>query len=175
MDVSPLNSGLFSLPMQANNRRSEEVENSERGVVIEIQPSEGNVSDGDRSQNTAEISITTTNNQFAAEVSREQFFNGVERRLTENTLDNALGNSPTSSLPLSPEAAALSFQSSLLQTYSASTQYANNLNAIGTESSPYNASNPSGPSSQQASNAVAAYNEAVDSYINQTLFFSAIA
>ena len=136
---------------------------SEKGVVIEITPSEGNVTAGDRSNNSATVSITTPNREASTEISREQFFNGVERRALQNTLTGAGGVPQTN-----PELAALGFQQSLATTYAAS--YSNALN-------PANSSNSSlyspAPYSSSPANGAALYNQAVNTYIKQTLFFSA--
>lgn len=60
-------------------------------IVIEIKPGEDNVSSGDKSKNTAQISITTPNRELEAEVSREGVFNAVERRTYRKMANQALG------------------------------------------------------------------------------------
>lgn len=57
------------------------------GVVIKIQPSEGNVETGDRSSNTAEVSITTPSREASRSVSREQAVDGLDRRVQRRVIN----------------------------------------------------------------------------------------
>jgi hypothetical protein len=86
-----------SLPVQAYNytpQQTGERLNQDDGkkIVIEVKPGEDNVSSGDRSDNTATISITTPNRELEAQISREQLFNVVERRTKQKQIDQVLGS-----------------------------------------------------------------------------------
>jgi hypothetical protein len=73
------------------NKSSNDTDNN--GVKIEITAGKNNVDSGDRSKNTAEVTITTPNKQTTLEVSREQAFNILDKSLTRNTLSQI--NSPS--------------------------------------------------------------------------------
>lgn len=164
MEINSLNTGFNNAQApQAVNQNEPSDQKPGQGVVIEIKPTEGNVSQGDRSSNSATVSITTPNREASTEITREQFFNGVERRALQNSLTGTGGIAQPD-----PELAALNFQKSLAQTYAAS--YTNSLN-------PYNSTGSSSyspaPYSAAPANGAALYNQALDTYVKQTLFFSA--
>ena len=177
METSVLNLGQGALLAANANDRSNSVKQSEPGVVIEITPSDENVLSGNRSQNSAEINVTSQNNEFSTEITREQFFNSLERRSYQNAYGSATSSS---NLYQNPETASLAFQQSLSKTYATSYSYANNMYSYGYSTpSPYSSSSiyQSSYSSQSAygANGVAMYNQAMNSYIQQSLFFSAVA
>jgi len=78
---SPLNS--YGSYVAQTGQNASDRENSKK-LVIEVSPGENNVDSGDRSNNTADIKITTPEREINLEVSREQVFNAVERRTYKN-------------------------------------------------------------------------------------------
>ena len=74
--------------------------NTTQGVVIELKPGTDNTSEGDRSKNTVEISVTTPNKTLSTEVSREQFVSGIERRAQKQALEQLTGGNSVSVNPL---------------------------------------------------------------------------
>lgn len=143
------------------------------GVVIDIQPSEDNVEIGDRSSNTAEVSITTPSREASRSVSREQAIDGLDRRLQRqviNQLNTSQGISQFALRALQQidtnfedisEVSTLLHQRELANTY---------LNASSANSLP----NTSNPDNTAGNNGAAIYNNAVNAYIKQTLLFSTL-
>ena len=145
-----------------------------KGVRIDITPGEDNVDTGDRSNNTLEVSVTTANREASTEITREQAANGLETRAQKRAAEQYLGSNQSLN-PLTlralqqsdvdsgdiSEIATLRRQKQLAETY---------LNAS-PNNTPSNTFTPSSPSSGSGSSL---YNQAVDAYIKQTLFFSAV-
>ena len=151
---------------------------SDKKLTIEITPGEGNVSSGDKSQNTAQISITTPDKELAFEVSREQVFNAVERRSLKKAVTQP-GNQGLSPLAKavalesgaldSPEARALAtakMAQDKIDTYSKATQQANSIYG-NDDSFDYS-------STDDSNNTVQKVNDAKNAYHKQELFFSTL-
>lgn len=65
------------------------VRNNGRRMSVEITPNAGNVSSGDKSQNAAEVSISTPNQEQSIELTREQAISSVQFQMTQNALERA--------------------------------------------------------------------------------------
>jgi hypothetical protein len=161
--------------------QTEPEENEKKGITIEITPGENNVDSGDRSQNTAVISVTTPENEFQAEVTREGVFDAVERRHYKILADQVFGNDDNdntlrkaavvqNSEEIEPydiqQAAYLNVKQDQIDTY-----------RTATENSIYNDdSNSSSSSSQNDDDLSAAqnYNEAKNAYMKQDFIFSTL-
>jgi hypothetical protein len=153
-------------------------------IVIEISPGANNVDSGDRSKNTAEISVTTPNKSSSTEISREQTVNAVERRIQKNALQQLGGSNNSFSNPLLVSAVKSGaidseqldgigtalYQRRIAQTYI--NAYQTSLSGLYSPATPNNNSlSPAGSSSGTGVNLA---NQAVNAYIKQTLFFSGI-
>lgn len=169
MEMTPLNSGQISYPVNTYNN-SVTQDNPESGLVIEITPSDDNVSSGDRSQNTALINVTTPNKELSTEVSREQFFYAVQKKAYQNAYGQDTDGKLTANPYSNPELTSLAFQKSLAQTYAASYSNITSMNSYGPGYPDYG-----NAYSTPFANGVAAYGAAMNSYIKQTLYFSAYA
>lgn len=161
--------------------QTEPEENGKKGITLEITPGENNVDSGDRSQNTAVISLTTPENEFQAEVTREGVFDAIERRHYKNITDQAFGNNDNgnplrkaavvqNSEEIEPQdiqqAAYLNVKQDQIDTYRAAT-----------ENSIYNNDSSSSSSSSQDtydSSGAQAYNEAKNAYMKQEFVFSTL-
>lgn len=161
--------------------RTETEENEKKGIIIEITPGENNVDSGDRSQNTASISVTTPENEFQAEVTREGVFDAVERRHYKKLADQVFENDNNGSTlrkaavvqnseELEPsdiyQAAYLNVKQDQIETY-----------RTATENSIYNDDSSSDSSSSQDtydSSGAQAYNEAKNAYMKQEFVFSTL-
>jgi hypothetical protein len=174
--VSPLTYPSYS--SSATSSVQTAAQENDKKITIEITPGEDNVDSGDRSQNTAVISVTTPENEFQAEVTREGVFDAVERRNDKKLADQALGNDSDDRTLL--KAAALQ-NSEELEPYDI--QQAAYLNVkqdqidtyrTATENSIYN--NDSSSSSQDTNNTsgAQAYNEAKNAYMKQEFIFSTL-
>lgn len=168
----------------ASQLRSNQQSESTSGVIIEIAPGSDNVKSGDRSKNTADISVTTPKASFSTEVSREQTINAVEKKIQKNTLQQLTGNNngganlllvatlksdAVDTQQLNGLGEAI-YQNKLAKTYINAYQG----NSISTYT-PSNSYNNSFNSSKSASNdGIGLANQAVDAYIKQTLFFSGV-
>ncbi len=84
---------------QAANSQEKNGDDSNK-IVIEVTPGEDNVDSGDRSQNTAVISITTPNREKEVEVSREQVFNAVGFQVKKNAVGNVVNGSGNGKNPI---------------------------------------------------------------------------
>lgn len=134
---------------QANNgvvNANEDDNDDSKKIVIEVTPGDDNVDSGDRSQNTATISITTPNQERKLEVSREQVFTAVERQAKRNVIDNAVNGPGGSSNPVKSavisnnlesenleELAYLKVKTNQIETFTAATQ--NNSSSGSTDNS----------------------------------------
>jgi len=95
--MSTISNNLPSYQAINYNNRAEAPENPDEGnkkIVIEITPGEDNVSSGDRSDNTVNISVSTPNREIEAEISRSQITDALYRR----TYKNALGGNDDSNM-----------------------------------------------------------------------------
>ncbi len=156
------------------------------GIVVEISPGADNVSSGDRSQNSAQISISTPNKSIETEISRAQFFDSVERRAQKNIAQAYSGQENN----VGGKRKYLAAQSGALQNdsvealattrlkknqasaYAASYQKASSFYENPSTTSATSSSNNS--PSYQTNNALNAYNQAQQSAIKQELVFSTI-
>lgn len=142
-------------------------------LSIEIEPDESNVDTGDRSSNRAEVTVTTPNREASFMVSREQAIEGLDRRFQRQALTQiapdqaisprvlqALQQSDVSSEDIS-EVAILRRQRERVNTYLDS-------------SSANTGQNNSNPANTMGNNGADLYNKAVNAYVKQTLFFSAV-
>ncbi len=179
-----------STPLQGNNYYSAStkalqtspvppIQDDQNKIVIEIKPGEDNVSSGDKSKNTAQISITTPNRELEAEVSREGVFNAVEKRTYRKMANQALGGGQNNNSLIKgalavksgvvdkenlEELAYLTVKKDQIQTYSTATQ-----------NSPYGTTNTGQQaSSTQTSSPLQQYNDAKNSYMKQQFVFSKI-
>lgn len=151
---------------------------SDKKLTIEITPGEDNVSSGDKSQNKAQISITTPDKELEFEVSREQVFNAVERRSLKKavTQPGDQGLSPLAKAAAlesgaldSPEAQALAtakMTQDKVDTYSKATQQANSIYGNNDSFDYY--------STGDSNTAVQKVNDARSAYYKQELFFSTL-
>jgi hypothetical protein len=57
----------------------------DNGINLNVSRAEDNVTTGDRSQNSASITLTTPNTTVQTDVTRQQVFNTIEQRNTQNT------------------------------------------------------------------------------------------
>lgn len=92
--VQNINYGTLS---PKNSQAADSQLDDSNKIVIEVTPGEDNVDSGDRSQNTAKISITTPNREAEIEVSREQVFNALEIKTKKNAIEQAATGSGGSS------------------------------------------------------------------------------
>jgi hypothetical protein len=170
----------YSTPANSTVQTKPE-ESEQKGITIEITPGENNVDSGDRSQNTAVLSITTPENELQAEVTREGIFDVVERRNYNKLADQAFGNDDSgntlrkaavvqNSEELEPydiqQAAYLKVKQDQIDTY-----------RTATENSIYNDDSSSSSSSSQNdddSSGAQAYNEAKNAYMKQDFIFSTL-
>ncbi len=160
--------------------RTETEENEKKGITIEITPGENNVDSGDRSQNTAVISVTTPENELQAEVTREQVFDTVERRHYKKLADQALGNDSSDRTLL--KAAAVKNAEGLEASDIYQAAYLNvkqdqiDTYRTATENSIYNNDSSSSSSSQNNDDlsGAQAYNEAKNAYMKQEFVFSTL-
>ena len=87
-------------PAENGNAPGSQPSNTEApqaGVVITISPGTDNVTSGDRSENTAQITVETPERSGSTEVAREDVMAGVEVRLQRRTLTQVTGGAPASS------------------------------------------------------------------------------
>ena len=150
-------------PRQPNTQSS--------GIVIEIQPSEDNVDAGNRSGNSANVTITTASREVSTSVSREQAIDGLDRRFQRqaiNQLDSNQGINPLRLRALQQsninaddvsEIATLRRQRELANTFLTNS-------AANTVQNPGNSGNATGNTGTDL------YINAVNAYIRQTLLFS---
>lgn len=150
-------------PRQPNTQSS--------GIVIEIQPSEDNVDAGNRSGNSANVTITTASREVSTSVSREQAIDGLNRRFQRqaiNQLDSNQGINPLRLRALQQsninaddvsEIATLRRQRELANTFLTNS-------AANTVQNPGNSGNATGNTGTDL------YINAVNAYIRQTLLFS---
>jgi len=155
--------------------------NTTQGVVIEIKPGADNTSEGDRSKNVAEISVTTPNKTLSTEVSREQFVSSIERRAQKQALEQLTAGNSVSVNPLLLAAAKngdidteqISDLSSALYQRRVAQSYVNAYQGnTGSLYSPSPSNNNVGFSSNNPT--VNFVNQATNAYIKQTLFFSSV-
>ncbi len=170
----------YSTTGNLNSAQAKEGE-SDKKLTIEITPGEDNVSSGDKSQNTAQISITTPDKELEFEVNREQVFNAVERRSLKKavTQPGDQGLSPLAKAAAlesgaldSQEAQALAtakMTQDKIDTYSKATQQANSIygNDDSDDSFDYY-------STDDSNTAVQNVNDARSAYYKQELFFSTL-
>ena len=162
--------GTTSVISNTAQQRPQQVTGTQNnGVTIQVKPSDTNVKSGDRSNNSLEVSVTTEKTQVSTEVSREQALSGLERQLQKRVIDQATGgNSPNTSrlaaraiqnTEINPakvnDLASVRNQKKLAETY---------LN-VATDTNPSS-------NSVSSTDGAALYNQAINSRIKQTLFFS---
>jgi hypothetical protein len=145
-------------------------------IVIEIKPGENNVSSGDKSKNTAQVTIQTPTNEFSAEISREQAVGALERRAIQKTIQAATGGSSGNNAPLKK---ALLVNSGILEDDDlANLAYARqkqNQIDIYTQTTQNNQQNTTPPdNSSQSQSGLQAYNDAKKAYAKQTFIFGTI-
>ena len=174
MQISSLPSTAPNSSLQSNAQGAPAAPTS--GVVIEIKPGESNVSEGNRSQNTLEVSISTAARQLSTEVTREQAIAGVEQRIQKKAVKQALGgpsivggsnallvvaaqSGEVGSGELKDLSSAL-YQRKLAQTYLS--VYQNGV------------ASGNGNSNSPASSGVELASQASNAIIKQTLFFAAV-
>ena len=149
-------------------------ENQSSGVVVEISRGKDNVSSGDKSQNTAQVSISTPNKNIETEISRSQLFDRVERRAQKNLAQAYTGQENK----VGGKAKYLAAQSGALQNDNvealATTRLKKNQAAAYAAGYQKTTSSSSNSPSYQTDNAVSAYNKAQNSLAKQELFFSTI-
>jgi len=141
---------------------------------IEITAGEENVSSGDRSNNSVNVSITTPAREASTIITREQATNQLETRFQNQAINNvasintgvnqfalsALQNSNADSGGLE-NFLTVRNQQRLAQTY---------LNATPTNNTQASTITPT----LNINNGANIYNQAADAYIQQTLFFSGV-
>ncbi len=166
----------FSAPPQQGVQQAQET-TPESGVTIELRRGDDNVTSGDRSQNTLEISVTTPNNRVSTEITREQGAQLVERRLQLNALESLAGGNSND-----PNALAVAALRSGLVDSSDLTQVAIARNQQQLAQSYLEASTGNNTGGVQpgvpaapTTDPVQLANNAVDAYVRQTLFFSSTA
>jgi hypothetical protein len=81
------NNNSQSNQLESKNSPDSQVKEDQKGLTIKIVPGQNNVSSGDRSENTANITVSTSKNQLEFEVSREQAANTLERRLLKKSIE----------------------------------------------------------------------------------------
>lgn len=161
----------ISRPSQVSPPLSTAVSKSISLVVV---PGEGNVDDGDKSKNTAQITLAAPKKEVSAEISREQAFDFVGLISQRKALLSYLSPQPSGSVPLKiaalknsgiekGDAAPLAEE---LITRKQIQAYYNGVNTL------IDNDKNSGSNNTAPSNDVDLYNKAVDVYIKQTLFFS---
>lgn len=160
---------------QANNGASDTA--PDKSVTITIKASDVNVSEGDRSNNSAQVSLSTPTKELQAEVTREQ----TARVIGIRSLNKALGQVVNTSNPVQPSVARaigasadaddlLAIASSLNQTKLANTYLAVKQN--GTPGVQASGVPPQTIGIDSPASGTDLYNQAVDSRIRQTLVFS---
>ena len=176
MQISSLPSTTPNSSSQSNAQGAPAAPTS--GVVIEIKPGESNVSEGNRSQNTLEVSISTAARQLSTEVTREQAIAGVEQRIQKKAVKQALGGPSIvgGSNPLLLVAAKSGevgngelkdlggalYQRKVAQTYLSI--YQNGISS----------GNGNSSSNSPASSGVELASQASNAYIKHTLFFATV-
>lgn len=139
-------------------------------VTLTITPGANNVSEGDRSQNTAKISLTTPNREITAEVTRENALSAAVRKAQLDAINP--GNDPDiirTSLLLKNAGVEVDDLRELAGALYSRKQINQYIGAIPGLS-------PISTNSNDSSSTTAAelYGQAQSSYIKQTLFFSKI-
>ncbi len=173
-----------STPLQGNQYYSPSAPSPKSGqgdpdkIVIEIKAGEDNVSSGDKSQNIAQISITTPNRELTAEVSREQAFNAIERRTYQNMVKQALGGGSSDNSLIKgalavnsgkidsenlAKLAYLNVKKDQIETYSNATQ-----------NSPYGSSTSGQQNSSSETSPLQQLNDAKNAHMKQEFVFSKI-
>lgn len=143
-----------------------EAKDPAKKVSLEIAPNENNVSSGDKSQNSAQVQLTTPSDEFATELTRQEAVSSIQFRLTQNALDQSGVVNGTDSNPVRNaaliEAGAL--ENETVQNL-AEGQQANNLidtYQSSAENALYNDQGAEESSQQQ-------FNQASEAYIKQSL------
>lgn len=175
---SPISSPTAAPYSNVNNTQNQQVENPQK-IVIEVTSGEKNVTSGDRSNNTAQISITTPNRESEFEISREHAFNALEIRAQKKILNQAIGQ-PSGNSPLVKRAAIAQSgvvenenleELAYLKVKKDQVQIAQNVSA---SNSSGNINEGSSGNSSQTTPPLAQLNEAQDAYMKQQLVFSTI-
>ncbi|MCP3943019.1 MAG: hypothetical protein GY710_16240 [Desulfobacteraceae bacterium] len=156
----------------ASTKPPQPSQDDQNKIVIEIKPGEDNVSSGDKSQNTAQISITTPDKEMEVQVSREEAFNVVERRTELKMAEEVLGGTSNNNHLIAgalavksgavdseelEELAYLKVKEDQIQTYANATNDTQQQN-----------------NSSQTSSPLQQYNDAQNAYMKQQLVFSKI-
>jgi len=179
--INSINSNVF-VPLATSKQSAQEPI-----LSITITPDSNNATSGDKSANSVSVNISTPEKEVDATVTREQAVNKLETRLLKNTLNNAIGN-PKSGRPgpvktlLIADALSNSdiesggFRETAVDLYSTKLTYDAAQFALNTfnENSSETFSHTSQSSNSDSENQfVALSNQATNSYIKSTLFFSA--
>ncbi len=140
-------------------------------VIVKITPGEENVSAGDKSQNTAQISVTTPNNTYSAEVSRSQVMARAEQQMKQEALEGVFGSDSGSDNALR-NAALLQNGALGNDTVAAAVNGNMQQNLLDNYT---DAASDSAPKAQQDEQSFEQkYQEASNAYIKQELFFSTV-
>ena len=145
---------------------------NEPALTVEITPNENNTDTGDRSQNSVDVVVTTPNAQRSAEVTREQAVNRLETRLLRNVVGGGNTISPAQALLLS-QADQLNTDG-LEDIYNLRRQQALVSAYLGGSPNNSNSTPSIGLSPNQPAGPQQLYNNALDAYIKQTIFFSTV-
>lgn len=155
-------------------KQAAESEIDNQRLVLEITAGEENDSEGDRSQNTIQFNVQAPNNEFSAELSREQLVEGLDNRFTRQAVEGAIGTDNNGA----PVAQAVALQSAeedtveaVVEGRQAQTTVDTYTNAVENDDS----SRAAAPQSQeQTSEAINTYNQYQQQAIRQDIFFSRV-
>lgn len=160
-----------SAPKQAT-----ESETENKRLVLEITPGEENDSSGDRSQNTIQFNVQAPNNEFSAELSREQLTERLNNRFTRQAVEGAIGNDNNSS-PIAQDIALQSSAGDTAEAVIQGRQTQNNFdiytNAVENSEDKRTSSAPP-QSREQAAEVINTYNGYQQQVIKQDIFFSRV-
>ncbi len=156
-------------------KQAAESETDDKRLVLEITPGEENESDGDRSQNTIQFNVQGPNNEFSAELSREQLIEGLDNRFTRQAVEGAIGNGDNSQI-----AQAVALQNADEETAQALVEgrqaqslvdtYTNTVERVSEDSNTTASQNQD----QQTADAINTYNEYQQQVVKQDIFFSRV-
>ncbi len=136
------------------------------GVIVEITPGADNVTSGDRSQNTAQITVTTPNNTYSGEVSRAQVVQRSAQKMQMEALGADGGGDAVRNAALLQNGALGN------DTVAATVNGKMQQNMMDTYANA--AQKSSGDNGQEEQSTAQKYQQASNAYIKQELFFDKV-
>lgn len=137
-------------------------------ITLEVSPKEGNVESGDKSQNSAQVQLTTPSNEYSTELTREQAVSSVQFRMTQNALDRSGVVEGNNSSPIKKAALV---ESGALESDTAQNVVAGRQANAAIDTYQNVADNSIYNDDSDDESAQQKYSEASSAYIKQSLFF----